>query len=82
MKEYWRLSEEEQRIIDEVKKRTITDYEQLGDFIPVESFISIIEDLMNEVGRLEEKYEDLENDVESNYRKVPVEEQIDWSERW
>lgn len=82
MKEYRRLSEEEQRIIDDVKKRTITDYEQIGEFIPVDSFISIIEDLMCEIERLEERYEDSENDKESNYRHLTPAELIDWSDRW
>jgi hypothetical protein len=42
----------------------------------------MLEDLLAEVDRLEEKYEDFEKDVEDNYRKVPIEEQIGYSERW
>ena len=79
---YRRLDEYEQKLIKKVQERTITDYEVLGEFIPVDSFISMLEDLLAEVDRLEEEKEDIERDMQDNYRKVTVEEQIDYSDRW
>ena len=79
---YRRLDEYEQKLIKQVQERTVTDYEVLGEFVPVDSFISMLEDLLAEVDRLEEEKEDIERDKEDNYRKVTVEEQIDYSDRW
>lgn len=47
-----------------------------------EEIISRIEDLEAELHTEREKREDLERDMEDNYRKVTVEEQIDYSDRW
>lgn len=79
---YKRLDEYEQKLIKKVQERTITDYEVKGEFVPVDSFISMLEDLLAEVDRLEEEKEDIERDKEDNYRRVPIEEQIGYSERW
>lgn len=79
---YRRLDEYEQKLIKKVQERTITDYEVKGEFVPVDSFISMLEDLLAEVDRLEEEKEDIERDKEDNYRKVTIEEQIDYSDRW
>ena len=79
---YKRLDEYEQDLIKRVQERTITDYEVKGEFVPVDSFTSMLEDLLMEIDRLEEEKEDIERDKEDNYRKVTVEEQIDYSDRW
>lgn len=47
-----------------------------------DEIISKIEDLEAELHTEREKREDLERDMEDNYRKVTVEEQIDYSDRW
>lgn len=47
-----------------------------------DEIISRIEDLEAELHTEREKREDLERDMEDNYRKVTVEEQIDYSDRW
>lgn len=66
---YQKLCERDIELIKEVQKRTLTDYELLGEFIPCDSFICIIEDLMGEIGILEEKIEDLKekNNEYSNF---------------
>ncbi len=43
--------------------------------------LSIIEDLMHEIDILNEKIEDLEQDVEDNYRPIKKEEQYEVSYR-
>ena len=42
----------------------------------------MIEDLICEIDSLQEKYQDLIRDVEDNYKRISIEEQIDWNERW
>lgn len=50
-----------------IEKITITDYDFKGNYLPSESIVSIFEDLICEINRLEEKYKDLEQDIEENY---------------
>lgn len=52
------------------------------DIYTWDEIISRIEDLEAELHTEREKREDLERDLEDNYRKVTVEEQIDYSDRW
>ena len=47
-----------------------------------DEIISRIEDLEAELHTEREKREDLERDMQDNYRKVSIEEQIDYSDRW
>lgn len=64
-----------------IEKITSIDYDFKGNFLPSESITSIIEDLICEIDRLEEKYSDLEKDLEDNYRPIPVSEQVGISNR-
>lgn len=52
------------------------------DIYTWDEIISRIEDLEAELHTEREKREDIERDMEDNYRKVTVEEQIDYSDRW
>lgn len=52
------------------------------DIYTWDEIISRIEDLEEELHIEREKREDLERDMEDNYRKVTVEKQIDYNERW
>lgn len=47
------------------------------DIYTFEEIISIIEDLESEKFRLEEELEDLKQDMEENYKKIPVNEQYE-----
>lgn len=51
------------------------------DIYSWEEIISIIEDLECELHTKEEKIEELENDLESNYKKISLAEQYDISDR-
>lgn len=51
------------------------------DIYSWKEIISIIEDLECELHTKEEKIEELENDLESNYKKVSLAEQYDISDR-
>lgn len=50
----------------QVEEITDVDYE-LNDYIPEDTLVTMIEDLVNEYYVLEEKYEDLKEDMEENY---------------
>lgn len=73
---FYRMDENDRKLLDEVAEITITDYESFGDFIPVENLWNIIRDLKCEYNNLEEKYEDFVKDVEDNYKPIPYEEQL------
>ena len=51
------------------------------DIYSWEEIISIIEDLECELHTKEEKIEELENDLEINYKKISLAEQYDISDR-
>lgn len=57
---YYKLNEKEKEMMKKVEKITLTDYELLGDFIPVDSLVSAISDLLYEIDYLNEKLEDEE----------------------
>lgn len=61
---YVKMDEEKLKQIQEI---TCTDYEAKLGYLPVESLNDIIDDLILEVHRLEEKIEDMQQDIENNY---------------
>ena len=75
---YIKLNED---LYKKIKEITFTDYDAIGDFIPSESIEQMLEDLLLEIGRLEEKYEDLERNLEDNYKPISYAEQVDYNER-
>ena len=50
---------------------------QEKDIYSWEEIVSIIEDMENDIIRLEEKKNDLESDIEYNYKPIPKHEQYD-----
>ena len=73
-KMYYKLSDDEKEIVKKVKKRTITEYDIQNDFINVEHIMYMVEDLLNEIDRLEEELEEEIQDKNDNYRKLSYEE--------
>ena len=71
---YYKVDEKESAILNKITKITFTDYEPQGDFIEVESLMTALEDLLVCYEGLEEKYEDLQKDVEENYERIPADE--------
>ncbi len=65
------LTESELKILEQVSKKTGTDYEINNSLLPLNNFMSVIEDLLCEIGTLEEKIEYLEKDIEDNYISRP-----------
>lgn len=53
----------------------------IQDLISVDDLVSIIEDLSSELRIATDKIQELENDIEENYRRIPVSEQVGISDR-
>lgn len=75
-------------ILEKASKITSTDYEikwfdaeNIDGYIDVETLIYIIEDLICEVDRLQEELEDMEQDMQDNYKPIPLAEQVGISDR-
>ncbi len=62
---FYKIDEEKLKKIEEI---TLTDYETKLGYLPVENLNDIIDDLMLEIDRLEEKINDMEQDIENNYQ--------------
>lgn len=73
-KMYYKLSDDEKEIIKKVQQRTITEYDIQNDFINVEHIMYMVEDLLNEIDRLEEELEEEIQDKNDNYRRLSYEE--------
>ena len=73
-KMYYKLSDDEKEIVKKVQERTITEYDIQNDFINVEHIMYMVEDLLNEIDRLEEELEEEIQDKNDNYRRLSYEE--------
>ena len=72
---YYLLNEKELKIFKDIEEETNTSYEIENNLLPLENVMGIVEDLLREINSLNEKLEDLENDIRENYRPIPVAEQ-------
>ena len=71
---YQKLNEKQIERIKEIAEITKTNYELEKKFIPVDSFFSIIEDLLSEYYKIKEDFESLEEKVETNYKPISNDE--------
>ena len=62
--------EVDKKILDKIEKLTITDYEIEDNKVPVENVEAILEDLLLEIERLEERIEDLDDYLKENLSKL------------
>ena len=67
---YYKLDDYLKRRIERVGNITSTNYELLGDFVPIESLMAMIDDLLVEYEVQVEKYEEFEKYVDDNYKFV------------
>ena len=64
-KTYYRISSRYMKErLERVGNITSTDYEILGDFVPVESLICMVEDLIIELDKVQEEYDKYKKYVE------------------
>lgn len=73
-KSYYKLSTDEKNIIKRVTGKTITEYDIENDFISVEHLMYMVEDLLNEIDRLEEEKEEIIQDRNDNYKPLSYKE--------
>lgn len=66
------LNDTELRRIEEISSITGSDYELKGNFIPIESLLAAAEDMLMEYGVLEEKLNDLQQEISENYELKQV----------
>lgn len=71
---YEKLDKEELEMIKNISKLTMTNYEIIGDFIPVDSWKILAEDLMYEFDKLKEEFDDYKEFVKDNYKQKTNEE--------
>ena len=71
-------------IIEKASKITLTDYEikwfdaeNINGYIESDVLLNIIQDLICEIEHKEEEIEDIKQDIESNYRHLTIEEQVE-----
>ena len=74
--------------LERASKITSTDYgiewfdaENIRGYIGIDSLLAMVEDLIIEVDRLEEKIEDMEEDIRDNYKPIPYAEQVGVSDK-
>ena len=83
---YSDLVEINDKLIKKVMDATNTDYEvvrlynkaeeKMETYINTDKLVVALEDMWVEYDHMKEMYEDLKQDVEDNYRAIPVEEQL------
>ncbi len=81
------IDKKEYEVLEKVSVMTSTDYnikwfdkENCEGFIDCYGLFSMVEDLLNDNIRLHEELEDLAQDLEDNYRPIPVSEQYEISD--
>ena len=73
MEIYAKVNKQGLRLIEEI---TNAKYHIKNDLILLDNVDGIIEDLIDEIYKLRDKIEELEEDIQENYRPVPVAEQV------
>lgn len=69
---YYKLEDNELKRIKEIESMAFSDYELIGNLIPVDSLIDAINDIFYEYEELKEKHKDLEQNLEENYKPIPI----------
>ena len=57
----------DEKIIKKVEELTITDYQSKGNQVPAENIEAMLEDLLQEIEKLEERYKELDEYVKETY---------------
>jgi len=57
----------DEKIIKKVEEITITDYEAKGNQVPAENIEPMIEDLLYEIEKLQERYNELDEYLKEEY---------------
>lgn len=57
----------DENIIKKVEEITITDYQSKGNQVPAENIEAMIEDLLYEIEKLEDRYKELDEYLKEEY---------------
>lgn len=64
---FYKMNDKENAMMKEIVEITSTDYEIRGDFIPVDSLIGALYELLYQYHGIQEELENLKRDVDENY---------------
>lgn len=73
---YYKLDRREYETIRDVSNLTFENYELIGDLIPADNLMRVIESLLVEYHNLEEEFADYRQDIEDNYKPLTIAEQV------
>ena len=75
------LNNDELKTMKEVENITHTDYKIEDNFIKTDYLVNAIDELLREIYRLNQKYKDLKQEIQDNYKPLSIQEQIDDNEK-
>lgn len=72
----------DENVYDRIEEKTCTNYEGIrikdyGVAVNPDAVKVMLEDLLLEIGRLEEEIEDIIMDRDDNWKPIPIEEQVE-----
>ena len=73
---YQKLEDRYISLIKKVSEYTLTNYSLEGEFFNIEDWKEIVEDLLIEIINKDKEINNLKKDMEENYKKIPISEQI------
>ena len=79
---FYKLSGRDFERVKEIEKITGNDYELLGDFLPYECLVEIMQDLLLEYDILQESYDNYKQYVADNFKQKSDAELVGYNENW
>jgi hypothetical protein len=67
---------------EEIPQNLINDYFRDKDMVSLDDLIATLDNVDWELKTLQDEYENFKQNVEDNYKFMPTEEQIDYSNEW
>lgn len=68
-------------LYEKICKATSTDYNAVGEFLPGDNIISMLEDLLYEIELKNEQLEDIKKDLQENYKPISPAEQYEVNDK-
>ena len=68
------LDEKQKEFLERISMKMGVNYEQIGNQIPLDSLLSMIQDLNGELDNLQQKYRNLMDNIEENYKPKTLKE--------
>ena len=78
---YIEVSDKELERLKEVSDITVTDYEFKGNFVPVVSLMTMVEDLLMTVHERDDMIVEMEENIRDNYKPIALKEQYGIEDR-